>query len=93
MSHPWISKGEKRTILWYYEPDESVVRYLRDMQDAIRYALQVAYRDAIRDEKHRIPSPIALRREIRDWFYSRYDYARICQNEYHGIDNKKRDFR
>ena len=46
------------------------------MQDAVRYSLQVAYRDALRDEKRRIPSPISLRREVRDWFYSRYDYAR-----------------
>ncbi|MDG7018246.1 MAG: transposase [Nitrososphaerota archaeon] len=50
--------------------------YLKDMQDAVRYALQVAYRDAVTDGGHRIPSPIALRREVREWFYSRYDYAR-----------------
>ena len=36
----------------------------------------MAYRDALRDEKRRIPSPISLRREVREWFYSRYDYAR-----------------
>ncbi|MCL5672437.1 MAG: transposase [Nitrososphaerota archaeon] len=53
-----------------------MIRYLRDMQDAMRYALQVAYRDAIDDEKHKIPSLIQLRREVREWFYSRYDYAR-----------------
>ena len=55
---------------------EEVIHYLRDMQDAVKHALQVAYRDALRDERHRIPSPILLRREIRDWFYSKYDYAR-----------------
>ena len=77
MSHPWRSKGEKRTLVWSYEPSEEVTRYLREMQNAIRYALQVAYRDTVRDEKRRtLPSPIELRREIRDWFYSRYDYAR-----------------
>jgi len=77
VSHPWKSKGEKRTIVWYYEPPEEVVEYLKDMQDAIKYTLQVAYRMTLRDEKHRLlPSPIALRREVREWFYSRYDYAR-----------------
>lgn len=76
MSHPWKSKGEKRTVVWYYEPDESIAKYLQDMRDAIEYALQVAYRMSVRDPDKRIPSPIALRRETRDWFYSRYDYAR-----------------
>lgn len=56
MSHPWKSKGEKRTVVWRHEPPEEVLLYLRDMQDAIRYALQVAYRDAIDDEKRRVPS-------------------------------------
>lgn len=50
--------------------------YLTDMQDAVRYALQVAYRDALKDADGRVPSPIALRREVRDWFHSRYSYAR-----------------
>ncbi|MDA4119853.1 MAG: transposase [Thaumarchaeota archaeon] len=62
--------------MWRQEQPEEVVRYLVDMQDAVRYSLQLAYRDALRDEKHRLPSPIALRREVREWFYSRYDYAR-----------------
>ncbi len=75
MGHPWKSKGEKRTVVWYQDQPEEVVRYLADMQDAIRYALQVAYRSSIR-EGGRIPSPIALRREVRGWFNSRYDYAR-----------------
>src|SRR5712691_3315677 len=74
--HPWRSKGEKRTVVWEHEPDESVTVYLRDMQDAIRYALQVAYRTSVRDREGGIPSPIALRHEVRDWFNSRYDYAR-----------------
>ena len=46
------------------------------MRDAIRYALQVAYRGAMKDEEHKgTPSPIALRREVREWFYSHYSYA------------------
>ncbi|MEM4091717.1 MAG: hypothetical protein QW837_01480 [Conexivisphaerales archaeon] len=35
-------------------------KYLTDMQNAIRYAIEVAYEMAIRDH-NRIPSPIALR--------------------------------
>jgi len=77
MSHPWRSKGEKRTIVWYYKQPDKILQYLKDMQDAIKYILQVAYRMTLRDEKHRLlPSPITLRREVREWFYSRYDYAR-----------------
>lgn len=76
MSHPWKSRGEKRTVIWSQEQPEEVVLYLKDMHDAVRYALQVAYRDTIRDEKRRIPSPIQLRREVREWFYSSCDYAR-----------------
>ncbi len=62
--------------MWDYEPQEELLEYLTDMQDAIKYAIQVAFRDALKDKKNRIPSPIILRREIRDWFYSRYTYAR-----------------
>jgi putative transposase len=76
VSHPWKSTGEKRTVVWGQEQPEEVLQYLRDMQDAVRYALQVAYRTTLRDEKRRLPSPIALRREVREWFYSKYDYAR-----------------
>jgi len=76
LSHPWQSKGEKRTIVWSHQPDDEIITYLSDMQDAVRYALQVAYKDVIRDERHSLPSPIQLRREVREWFYSRYSYAR-----------------
>ena len=78
MSHPWRSSGQKRTIVWEQKsPPDQVVAYLEDMQDAIRYALQVAYWDAVRSGgPRRISSPIKLRREIKNWFYSRYDYAR-----------------
>ncbi len=76
MNHPWRSKGGKRTIAWGYEPSEATVKYLQDMRDAINYSLQLAYRIIVRDKERRIPSPIILRRETRDWFNSRYDYAR-----------------
>src|SRR5271154_1480929 len=69
-SHPWRSKGEKRTICWTYEPGGTLLNYLKDMQDAIRYALVQAYRDFVKDGS--LPSPIQVRKEIRTWFYSRY---------------------
>ncbi len=74
MSHPWRSRGDKRTIVGYYEPQEDVMKYLTDMQSAIRYAIEVAYEMAIRDH-NRIPSPIALRKMVKPWFVSNYDYA------------------
>ncbi|MEM4127298.1 MAG: hypothetical protein QW508_07075 [Conexivisphaerales archaeon] len=60
MSHPWKSRGDKRTIVGHYEPQEEVMKYLTDMQNAIRYTIEVAYEMAIRDY-NRIPSPITLR--------------------------------
>ncbi|MEM4150905.1 MAG: hypothetical protein QXO39_06685 [Conexivisphaerales archaeon] len=36
------------------------MKYLTDMQNAIRYAIEVAYEMAIRDH-NRMPSPIALK--------------------------------
>lgn len=79
MGHPWKSTGEWRTIVCSYEPSAEVLHYLREMQDAMRYSLQVGYRDAVMAHG-RIPSPIQLRREVREWFYSRYDYARHHTN-------------
>jgi putative transposase len=75
VAHPWRSRGEKRTLVSGYEPPLEVAAYLKDMQEAIRYALLLAYGGAIRGGG-RIPSPITLRREMKDWFYARYDYAR-----------------
>jgi putative transposase len=74
MSHPWKSSGQKRTIAWSCEQPKEVLAYLADVQDAIKYALQVGYRDAVREGK--IHSPIALRREIKEWFCLRFEYAR-----------------
>ncbi len=50
------------------------------MQEAVKYSLQASYSISLRDPTRRIPSPIALRRDVRDWFYSRYDYARHHAN-------------
>jgi len=54
------------------------------MRDALRMALVYAYVMA-REDDSRLPSPIALRRRFREWFYSRYSYARhhinpVCRN-------------
>ena len=76
MSHPWKSRGEKRTVTWAYTPPSEVAAYLKDMQQAITYALQAAYIMTIRNPEHRVPSPIDLRKEIKEWFHSNYDYAR-----------------
>jgi len=75
-NHKWGSSGEKRTITWEYEPPPELLQYLKDMQEALRYALQAAYLKATRNKQHKIPSPIELRRMIKEWFYSRYQYAR-----------------
>ena len=75
MSHPWRSRGEKRTIAVEYQPSESILACLNDMRDALRMALVYAYVMA-RENNSRLPGPIALRRRFRDWFYSRYGYAR-----------------
>ncbi len=74
MSHAWKSSGEKRTIWWYCEPSPQVTDYLEDMQDAIHYGLLKA--EELRRRNGRTPSPIHLRREIKPWFDSTYDYAK-----------------
>ena len=74
MSHAWKSSGEKRTIWWYYEPSDRILTYLEDMRDAVRYALLEA--EGFRRKNGKMPSPIDLRKEIKAWFDSRYDYAK-----------------
>ena len=68
MSHPWRSKGEERTIAIEYQPSESILTCLNDMRDALRMALVYAYVMA-KENNNRVPSPIALRRRLREWFY------------------------
>jgi putative transposase len=76
MSHPWKSNGEKRTVTWTYTPPDEATAYLKDMQQAVIYALQAAYSLTIRNPERNIPSPIDLRREIKEWFNSNYSYAK-----------------
>ena len=74
MTHPWKSSGSKRTVWWYYSPSDSILLYLRDMREATRYGVMKSYLHWKGDGT--IPSPIDLRREMKDWFYSNYGYAR-----------------
>ena len=74
MIHPWRSSGSKRTAWWYYEPSDQIIQYLKDMQDAIHYGLLKA--EELRRINGKIPSPIDLRKAIKSWFDSQYDYAR-----------------
>ena len=75
MSHIWSSKGDMRTIVIEYQPSEIILRYLQDMREALKMAMAYAYVLAEENEG-RVSNPIALRRKIKPWFYSRYDYAR-----------------
>ncbi|MCL4359287.1 MAG: hypothetical protein M1463_03625, partial [Candidatus Thermoplasmatota archaeon] len=74
MTHAWASSGEKRTIWWYYEPSDRILTYLEDMRDAVRIGVLEA--EGLRRTNGRIPSPIDLRKEIKAWFDSSYDYAK-----------------
>ena len=73
MSHPWRSSGEKRTIWWYYAPPDQILTYLKDMRDAVRIGVLEA--EGLRRKNGKMPSPIDLRRGIKAWFDSSYDYA------------------
>lgn len=74
MSHEWASSGGKRTIWWYYEPSNRVTDYLKDMRDAVHFGLLKA--EEMRRTSRKIPSPIVLRKEIKPWFDSTYNYAK-----------------
>jgi putative transposase len=74
LNHAWTSSGEKRTIWWYYQPSDQIIQYLKDMREAVHYGLMKA--EELRRINGKIPSPIDLRREIRPWFDSIYDYAK-----------------
>ena len=50
------------------------MKYLMDMRDAIHYGLMKA--EELRRRNGKIPSPIDLRKEIKPWFDSSYDYAK-----------------
>ena len=74
MTHLWKSNGTKRTILWSYNPSPLLLQYLEDMRDAIRYGVMKSYLQW--KNSGYMPSPIDLRREMKQWFDSRYSYAK-----------------
>ncbi|EQD78502.1 transposase, IS605 OrfB family, partial [mine drainage metagenome] len=51
-----------------------MITYLKDMQCAVHEGVMKA--EELRMKNGKIPSPIDLRREIRPWFDSAYDYAK-----------------
>jgi putative transposase len=74
LTHLWKSSGTKRTILWPYDPSPNLMQYLEDMRDAIRYGVMKSYLQWKKGGY--ISSSIDLRREIKQWFDSRYSYAK-----------------
>nr|MDO8100857.1 transposase [Candidatus Njordarchaeota archaeon] len=59
-----------------YQPSDDILKYLKDMRDALREALACAYVSA-KDGNNLLPNPVALRRKVKPWFDSRYgDYAK-----------------
>lgn len=93
-THPWKSTGSKRTISWKYEPSELVMQYLYDMRDAVRNGVLLA--EEMRRRNGNIPTPINLRKELKPWFDSQFDYAKhhinpVCQASVSALkSNRKR---
>jgi putative transposase len=75
-NHRWRSQGEKRTIAVRYKPAMRILRYLEDMKHALTQALAQAYILAKENSCHAVPNPVALRRKVKPWFNSQYDYAK-----------------
>ena len=36
MTHPWKSRGDKRTVWFYYNPIDRIIAYLSDMRELVR---------------------------------------------------------
>jgi len=75
MSHLWKSKGDKRTISFYYTPDDIILKYLIDMRDLINKAIINAYSIA-RSNNNELPSPITLRKALKKYYDNNIDYAK-----------------
>jgi len=74
MTHLWKSKGDKRTISFYYTPDDIILKYLIDMRDLINKAITNAYSIA-RSSNNELPSPITLRKSLKKYYDNNIDYA------------------
>ena len=75
MTHPWRSTGDKRTIMFEYTPNDTILKYLNDMRELINKAILNAYSIA-RSNNNRLPSPIALRRSLKDYYDNNITYAK-----------------
>ena len=75
MTHPWKSTDEKRTIVFSYSPGNNIIQYLTDMRDLINRAIINAYAIA-KSNNNQIPSPIVLRRSLKNYYNNNIDYAK-----------------
>jgi putative transposase len=75
MTHPWKSKGETRTIWFYYNPDKRIMEYLTDMRRLINRGILNAYSIAVQND-NQIPSPITLRKSLKNYYDNNTDYAK-----------------
>ena len=75
MTHPWKSTDEKRTIVFSYSPGNNIIKYLNDMRDLINRAIINAYAMA-KSNNNQIPSPIILRRSLKNYYDNNIDYAK-----------------
>ena len=84
MTHPWKSTDEKRTIVFSYSPGNNIIKYLNDMRDLINRAIINAYAMA-KSNNNELPSPIILRRSLKNYYDNNIDYAKhhinpACRN-------------
>ena len=84
MTHPWKSNDEKRTIVFSYIPDNNIIKYLNDVRDLINRAIINAYAIA-KSNNNQIPSPIILRKSLKNYYDNNIDYAKhhinpACRN-------------
>ena len=75
MTHPWKSNDEKRTIVFSYMPDNNIIQYLTDMRGLINRAIINEYSMA-KSNNNELPSPIILRRSLKNYYDNNIDYAK-----------------
>ena len=75
MTHPWKSRGETRTIWFYYNPDNRIMEYLTEMRGLINRGILNAYSIAVQDG-NQLPSPITLRKSLKNYYDDNTDYAK-----------------